>query len=55
MKQYILVRVNAACNFWADTKDIDYISFMSKEEILEQDTDNMGIAYLVKELWACGY
>ena len=34
--QAIRSKVNKACNFWADTIDVDYVEGLSAAEIMEQ-------------------
>lgn len=49
-------RVNAVCNYFADTVDEDYISEMAIKEVSEMDAENREIFFLFKkELGKCGY
>jgi len=55
-KAEIIKRVNAACNYWADTVGEDYCQYLSWEEIQEEDKSNKESWFLFKkELSACGY
>jgi|GEM_PF-6723171 len=52
----IAKRVNAACNFFADTEDENYVAVLTREEILAEDATNKEMFFLFKkELGACGY
>ena len=55
-KALIIKRVNSACNYWADTSDVDYCECLSWEEILEEDKQNFALLFFFKkELSKCGY
>ena len=52
----IAKRVNAACNYFADTVDEDYVGCMTRQEILDDDAANRESFFLFnKELSKCGY
>ena len=56
-KQEIAQRVNLACNFWADSSGLDYISGMTWREILVQDRENQDLSrrFFKHELRPFGY
>lgn len=54
--EHVRKRVNAAANFWADTKGVDYLEGLLWEEIKAYDKENFESYFLFKkELGACGY
>lgn len=56
VKDFIIKRVNAANNYWADTEGVDYCEGLTDKEILELDKENLEDFFLFKkELSACGY
>lgn len=48
-------RTNKACNFFADTLNVDYISELSEKEVKELDKEYQDDVHLFPELKKFGY
>lgn len=51
----IVARVNAAMNFFADTKDVNYMEGFSAVEVMEYDSENKQDVWVFPELKKMGY